>query len=80
MTTAPTLRIQPPKNAVNGLATCLAHWYTEPASGYCPASSAKHSATRNWPTKTAGQVQMNAGPPEPKPKKNSSNTPVMIEM
>jgi len=29
---------------------------------------------------TAGQVQMNAGPPEPKPKKNSSNTPVMIEM
>jgi hypothetical protein len=23
---------------------------------------------------------MNAGPPEKKPKKNSSNTPVMIEM
>ncbi len=45
-----------------------------------PASSAKQSATRNWPTNTAGQVQMNAGLPEKKPKKNSSNTPVMIEM
>ena len=31
-------------------------------------------------THAAGQVQMKAGPPEPKPKKNSSNTPVMIEM
>ena len=80
MTIEPTVRIQPPKKEVNGLAICLDHWYTEPASGNCPASSAKQSATRNWPTNTAGQVQMNAGPPEKKPKKNSSNTPVMIEM
>ena len=29
---------------------------------------------------TSGQVQMNAGPPEPKPKKNSWNTPVRMEM
>jgi hypothetical protein len=77
---APMIMIQPASHDVAGFAICLAHWYTEPASGNWPASSAKHSATASWPTKTSGQVQMNAGPPEAKPKKNSWNTPVMIEM
>ena len=80
MTIDPTVRIQPPKKEVKGLAICFDHWYTDPASGYWPASSAKQSATSICPTSTAGQVQIHAGPPDAKPKKNSSNAPVMIEM
>ena len=80
MTIDPTVRIQPPKKEVKGLAICFDHWYTDPASGYWRASSAKQSATSICPTSTAGQVQIHAGPPDAKPKKNSSNTPVMIEM
>src|SRR5437588_6992079 len=55
VTTEPTSMIQPAIHEVNGRAICLDHWYTEPASGNCPASSAKHSATRNCPASTVGQ-------------------------
>ena len=80
MTIAPIAMIQPDIQEVTGRAICLDHWYTEPASGNWPAISAKHRATASWPMKTSGQVQMKAGPPEAKPKPNSWNTPVMIEM
>jgi hypothetical protein len=39
----------------------------------------KFSATSNWPRKTAGQVQKNAAPPKPNPRKNSWKTVVRIE-
>ncbi|MCY1244766.1 hypothetical protein D9M72_578630 [compost metagenome] len=35
----------------------LAQLYTDPATGYRPASSAKHSATISCPAKTSGQDQ-----------------------
>ena len=80
VTIEPMMMIQPAIQDVAGLATCFAHWYTEPANGNCPASSAKQSATAPWPTKTIGQVQIIAGPPEAKPKPKSWKTPVMMEM
>ena len=80
VTIAPMLMIQPAIHEVVGRAICFDHWYTEPASGYWPATSAKHSATAPCPMNTSGQVQMKAGPPEEKPKKNSWKTPVMMEM
>jgi hypothetical protein len=50
-----------------------------PASGQLAASSAKTSATHNWPANTSGQVQKNAGPPKEYPSAKSWNTVVRIE-
>ena len=36
VTIAPMIMIQPASHDVAGLAICLDHWYTEPASGNCP--------------------------------------------
>jgi hypothetical protein len=34
----------------------------------------------SWPTNTRGHDHQYAGPPKPKPKQNSWNVPVRIEM
>ena len=80
VTIEPTTMIQPAIHDVKSLPMRLDHWYTEPASGYWPASSAKHSATDICPMKTIGHVHHTAGPPKANPKANSWKTPVRIEM
>src|SRR5689334_4783040 len=50
-----------------------------PEMGYRAASSAKFSATMNWPRNTSGQVKKNAGPPKLKPSANSWKIVVRIE-
>jgi hypothetical protein len=80
VTIEPTTMIQPAIHEVKSPAMRLDHWYTEPASGYWPASSAKHRATQNCPAKTIGHVHHTAGPPKANPNAKSWKTPVRIEM
>jgi hypothetical protein len=80
VTIEPMIRIQPVIHDVKSDPIRLDHWYTEPASGNCPDSSAKHRATQNCPPSTTSQDHHTAGPALLKPKPNSSKTPVRIEM
>ena len=45
VTIEPMIRIHPVIHETKSVLIRLDHWYTEPASGNWPASSAKHSAT-----------------------------------
>ena len=71
VTIDPMIRIHPVIQDTKSVPIRLDHWYTEPASGNCPASSAKHSATQNWPARTTSQDHQTAGPANAKPKPNS---------
>ena len=51
-----------------------------PRSGSGEETSAKFSATMNWPSATTGNVQMNAPPSVPTPRMNSVKMPVAGEM
>jgi hypothetical protein len=74
------IRIQPVIHETKSVPIRLDHWYTEPASGNCPAISAKHRATDICPANTTSHDHQTAGPALAKPKPNSSKTPVRIEM
>ena len=71
VTIEPMIRIQPVIQETASAPIRFDHWYTEPASGYWPASSAKHSATHICPANTTSHDHQTAGPAKPTPKPNS---------
>ena len=66
---------QPDMNAKRGPTSRFVHWKMPPANGYCEATSPNVKTTRNWPIRTIGYDQMNAGPAAARPKAKSVYTP-----
>jgi hypothetical protein len=79
VTICPTIMTHPVNHPNVAPASRPAHWKIAPEMGHRAARVEKLSATRSWPANTSGQVQKNAAPPRPNPRKKSWKTVVRIE-